>query len=328
MNTRVKVNRGESEKKPQQEQPLAIKYRPDRFADVVGQQAAKKSLEALVDSKNCPHAFLFVGPSGVGKTTLARIIANHKGIAAGNLIEIDAATNNGIDDMRLVTSVLQYQGFGDSPDKMIIIDECHALSKAAWQSLLKSVEEPPPHIYWAFCTTDVGKVPDTVKTRCATYDLKPVRADDMFDLLDDVADREQLKVSDRTINMIIDAAQGSARQALVYLQVVNGVEDEAEIEELLSQPGDNPEVIDLCRKLVSQKLTWSDLTAILKKLDMPAESIRIVIQAYLSSCIMGAKTDRQVEDLLYMMGCFAKPFNQSDKLAPLLLAFGDILFQQ
>ena len=321
MNSRVRV-----QPKEEQQQPLHIKYRPTELCEVVGQKHVKASLEKILDSRSMPHSFLFTGPSGTGKTTIARIIASHLDVSVGNLIEVDAATNNGIDDMRQVTDVLRYQGFGETPRKLIIIDECHALSKAAWQSLLKSVEEPPPHVYWVFCTTDAGKVPETVRTRCAAYDLKPVKHDDLFDLLDFVAGKEDLKVSDRTLHLIADAAGGSPRQSLVYLAAVDGVDDEDKIAMLLSEPGENPEIIDLCRDLVKGKLDWPRLTDTLKKIEMPAESIRIVISAYLSSCLLGAKTDRQVEDLLMMLSQFSKPFNASDKLAPLLLAFGDLLY--
>lgn len=322
--SRVKIEKGAAPHEAAA--PLHVRYRPRVLDEVVGQPAAVKALKGVIGSKALPHSYLFTGPSGTGKTTLARIVANHLAISPGNLVEVDAATNNGIDDMREVTAALQYQGFGTTPCKMIIIDECHALSKAAWQSLLKSVEEPPAHVFWAFCTTEPSKVPDTIRTRCVALDLKPVRRDDLFDLLAEVAKDEDLDVSDKHLDMIAGAANGSPRQALVYLASIAGVTDTDEVADILSVPGENPEIIDLCRLLVSGRLSWEKVTGTIKALDMPAESIRIVIVNYLASCLMGAKGEKQVCSLLAILDCFSKPYNSSDKMAPLLLAFGDLIY--
>ena len=170
----------------EREDAIHVKYRPQRLADVVGQKATVKSLEATLKAKSPSHCYLFAGPAGTGKTTLARIMAANFGCDVGNMIEVDAASNSGIDDMRGVTSTLRYNGFGDSPNKAIIIDECHGLSKQAWDSLLKSTEEPPPHVFFFFCSTNPAKVPAAMTTRCQTYHLSPVKYDDLMDLLEGV----------------------------------------------------------------------------------------------------------------------------------------------
>jgi hypothetical protein len=128
------------------------------------------------------------------------------------------------------------------------------------------------------------------------------------------------------LNKVVKAAEGSPRRALTMLATVAGVEDEQELEVLLQQPDENKEVIDLCRQLVSGRLDWTSLTATLKAMpDMPAESIRIVIANYLASCLMGAKTQKEATRLCDMLYPFSKPFATSDKLAPLLLAFGEVI---
>ena len=147
-----------------QNQDLARKYRPQSWKQVIGQDAAIKSLRATLKAGG-KHGFLFTGPSGVGKTTVARILAAAVGCEAHNLLEIDAATHTGIDAMRAVSEGVAYKAFGDSPVKVMIIDEAHSLSKAAWQSLLKVVEEPPEHAYWVFCTTEPGKIPPRSEER-------------------------------------------------------------------------------------------------------------------------------------------------------------------
>lgn len=318
---------------PQEEQPGAdlpfhTKYRPAGLAEMIGQEAVVTSLTKLLKESTRPHAFLFMGPAGTGKTTLARIIASNVGCEPSNIIEVDAASTSGVDAMRELTNGLRFQGFGDSPNKAIIIDECHALSKTAWDSLLKSVEEPPAHVFFFFCTTVSGKVPETIVTRCHSYTLKPARYDDVMDLLEMVAKKERLQTPEKVLQLVARACDGSMRRALVMLSQVRDCEDLDEAARIVETPLENKEVIDLCRLLVSGRLDWPTLTKTLKAMpEMPAESIRIVIVNYLASCLMGSKTEKEAVRLLDMLYPFNKPFPTSDKLAPLLQAFGDLLFR-
>lgn len=306
--------------------PIHVKYRPKSFKEVVGQQAVVKSLTSQLAKDNPPRAYLFCGPAGCGKTSLARILASSFKADPQNIIELDAATNNGIDDMRDITSALRYKGFGEQPTKVIILDECHQLTKQAWQAILKAVEEPPAHVVFCFCTTEAAKVPATISSRCAVYALQPVARGDLLDLLEHVCDAEGFDCGPGILNRVVKACEGSPRRALTMLATVADVTDEQEVEILLQQPDENKEVIDLCRQLVSGKLTWATLTATLKAMpDMPAESIRIVIANYLASCLMGAKSERDAGRLCDLLYPFSKPFPTSDKLAPLLLAFGDLI---
>lgn len=308
-------------------EPIHVKYRPTRLQDVLGQKAIVKSLESALRAKSRAHTFLFTGPAGTGKTTLARIVAAEFGCDASNLIEVDAASNSGIDDMRKVTETLRYNGFGESPNKAIIIDECHGLSKQAWDSLLKSTEEPPPHVFFMFCSTNPGKIPAALVTRALAYSLAPLKFDDLMDLLEDISDREKYETSGKILQLVARSCEGSPRQALTMLATVHDCEDEHDAEVLLQTAMDNKDVIDLCRMLVKGDLAWSKVTATLKALDdLNAESIRIIIVNYLNACVMGARSEADTLRLLTMLEAFLKPCNPSDKLAPILVAFGRVIY--
>ncbi len=327
MSTQRKRARIDQEAANEPGEPLHTKYRPKSFNEVVGQDDTVSSLKAMLKAKSRPHTYLFTGGPGTGKTTLARILAAEFGVVAANLIEIDAGSSGGIDDMREATAPLRYQGFGETPNKAVIIDEAHQLSKQAWTSLLKTIEEPPAHVYFFFCTTELGKVPENIRTRCAAYNLKPVRTDDLLDLIDSVCEEEGLDVPKKIRSMVAGACNGSPRLALVMLASVQACEDEREAEVLLASPVENKEVIDLCRLMLDRRLSWKQVTSTLKALpEMPAESIRIVIANYLAACAMGARSEDDAVRILDLLEPFSKPFPTSDKMAPLLVALGRVVF--
>ena len=306
---------------------LHTKYRPTEFEDVVGQDSVVRSLKGVLE-KGSSQAFLFTGPSGTGKTTLARIVASKMGCALQDLIEIDAATYTGIDAMREVTAGLVYKPLGAGSIKAIVIDECHALSKQAFQSLLKILEEPPSYVVWLLCTTEPMKVPKAIVTRCVRYDLKPVDPATLAELLVGVVEEEKLdlgKTADDIIDLCASEAEGSPRQALVNLTLCAAAESYADAQKLLRSGVSSAEAVELARALV-KGTSWKEVQRLLEGLkDVNPESVRHVVRAYVTKVVLGAKSEAQVSQGLAILDAFAVPFNSSDGVTPIVLACGRLL---
>jgi len=306
---------------------LAQRWRPRNLGEVVGQSAVVRSLEAMLKRETRPHCFIFTGPSGVGKTTLARIVAQELG-AQHNIVEIDAATNTGVDAMRDVLAGTIYSGFG-SNSKFYLIDEAHMLSKAAWNSMLKTLEEPPDHVYFAICTTEPEKLPATISTRGPVYALKSVPRKDISNHLILIAEEESLEVTDEGLDRIAEAAGGSLRAAINMMVAADGVRGD-DLDDIIERAdaGGNKQVIDLARALVNDQLTWTKLTGILKDLEgQSAEGVRIVVVNFTAACLMKATSDKQIARLLNVLHAFSTPYTTADKMAPLLLSFGNLLYK-
>ncbi|MBU6490878.1 DNA polymerase III subunit gamma/tau [Patescibacteria group bacterium] len=200
-------------------QSLYREYRPKTFADVVGQEQVTKPLEEAVKAKKIGHAYLFAGSRGLGKTSVARIFASAIGCSENDLHEIDAASNNSVEDIRALTEGVYTLPF-QSPYKVYILDEVHMLSKGAWNAFLKTLEEPPAHAVFVLATTELAKVPETVQSRCQVFEFKkPTRAV-LAKMTAAVAKKEGYDLAPDAAELIALLAEGSYRDALSVLQKV------------------------------------------------------------------------------------------------------------
>lgn len=202
-------------------QPLANKYRPKTFDDVSEQGAIKTIIENQIENNDLRNAYLFCGGAGTGKTTCARIIADMINEHKGNPIELDAASNNSVEDVRRIISDSKFKSM-DSKYKIYIIDECHSLSNAAWQAFLKLLEEPPKFTVFMFCTTDPQKIPGTILSRVQRYNFQRISKDGIVKRLAYIIECENkegniITYETEALDYIAKQAQGGMRDAITTL---------------------------------------------------------------------------------------------------------------
>lgn len=205
---------------------LYRKYRPKNFKEVLGQDHIVKILESSVEHEKVSHAYLFVGSRGTGKTSLARIFATSIGVSVNDIYEIDAASNRGIDDIKLLRDGVRVLPF-DSKYKVYIIDEVHMLSKDAWGALLKTLEEPPKHVIFILATTELHKVPETIISRCQVFTFRRATENILKSMLQNVAKVEGFDLDNGGAELLAILGDGSFRDALGELQkVINFASDD------------------------------------------------------------------------------------------------------
>ncbi|HRJ67616.1 MAG TPA: DNA polymerase III subunit gamma/tau, partial [Alphaproteobacteria bacterium] len=223
--------------KPAEYRVLARKYRPQNFSELKGQDALVRTLSNAIETGRIAHAFMLTGVRGVGKTTTARIVARALNCEKGptitpcgvceqcraiaedrhvDVLEMDAASRTGVDDIREIIDSVQYAPVSGRY-KVFIIDEVHMLSKAAFNALLKTLEEPPEHVKFVFATTEIRKVPVTVLSRCQRFDLRRIGADVLEAYFMEIAAKENVEAEQTAVALIARAADGSARDGLSLL---------------------------------------------------------------------------------------------------------------
>jgi DNA polymerase-3 subunit gamma/tau len=288
---------------------LYQRVRPQKFEDIIGNKQVVESLKKLVKEKSekRPHAFLFHGPSGTGKTTLARILAKEFGCEGISLTEVNAANLRGIESVREISdSAILAPMFGDS--KAFIFDESHQFTPAAQQALLKVIEDCPKFVYFIFCTTDPSQLILTIRNRCAKYQIVGLRPSELRDLISRTAKQENITITDDIIDVVSKAAEGCPRQALMLLEQIQKIDNPKEIlEYLASSETSKKEVIDLCREVISLRPDrWFTCIKIFQSVDVDAESIRLAILGYLKKVLFSCSKIEEAGRIVELITIFEK----------------------
>ncbi|MDO8623843.1 MAG: DNA polymerase III subunit gamma/tau [bacterium] len=198
---------------------LYREYRPKTFGEVIGQEQVTVPLTEAIKAKKVGHAYLFAGSRGLGKTSVARIFAKEVGCTEKDLYEIDAASNNSVEDIRQITENVYTLPF-ESPYKVYILDEAHMLSKSAWNAFLKTLEEPPKYAIFILATTELERVPETVVSRCQVFEFKKPTRKALAKHATEVAKKEGYAIAPDAAELVAMLAEGSYRDALSVLQKV------------------------------------------------------------------------------------------------------------
>ena len=271
---------------------LALKYRPQKFEDLIGQEVVAETIVNSIKADKIPNAYLFTGIRGIGKTTTARIVAKTLNCSHGienkckvkcdncdaitnsshiDVLEMDAASKTGVDDVRDLIEFSRY-GPTSAKYKIFIIDEVHMLSKQAFNALLKTLEEPPEYLKFIFATTEIKKIPITVVSRCQRFDLSRIKSSELLEFIKRIKDKENGKITDDALKLIVKISEGSVRDALSLLdrallsldkgkeldlnsaQKIFGYFDKSQLINLfeLILKGEETKVIEIYRKIYDQ----------------------------------------------------------------------------
>lgn len=293
---------------------LYQKYRPKDFNKYIGNKEAVETLETYLNKNEVPQAILFSGDTGIGKTTLARILANKLNIDKGDITEINCSLNRGIEIVRQIEEEVQnYPFFGDR--KVYIMDEVHQLTNDAQNGLLKVTEDIPHYQYFIFCTTEPKKMKRALKSRFDEINLRPLDDKSLKIIINNVLKSEGKRIHESTANKIIEIANGSARECINLLEKIISIDNEEQALNILKAAElgvDDPEIINLCRSLLKDRM--KDFLDIYRKLKIKdTETVRNGVLGYLHSCLSTAHNPQELDKFLRAIDPLKEPTMYSSK---------------
>lgn len=270
---------------------LYHKYRPQELSEMFGNESIVNTLHSTLTSADPPHAFLFHGPTGCGKTTLARITARELGVKGSDFREVDSADFRGIDTIRELRQNAQYKPM-EGLRRAWLLDECHKLTNDAQNALLKALEDPPPHVYYLLATTEPNKLLPTIRGRCSEFQVAPLERKDMFRLIKQIVKAEDETITKPIYEQILQRSEGRPRNAIQILEQVLQAE-EGYREEIAEHAGEvQAATIDLCRALIKNE-PWGKVKGILDGLQKEdPESVRRAVMGYMKSVLLNTVNDQ------------------------------------
>ena len=267
---------------------LAVKFRPKNFSEVCHQSSIVKILQRQIDTDSFKNVFLFCGASGCGKTTCARIFAKEINKGQGEPIEIDAASNNGVDNVKSIIRSAQERSI-DSKYKVYIIDECHSITSQGWQAFLKCIEEPPQYTIFIFCTTDPQKIPETIKNRVQQFRFNRIPTDVIKERLAYICRQEGFSNYEESVDFISKLSEGGMRSAIAYLEKCASYSEDLSINNVLAALGNYSYdmFFDLVNNLIDGK--EAEVLNVISALYDEGSDLKLFVDQFLNFCMDVAK---------------------------------------
>lgn len=286
---------------------LQIDYRPQTLDDVIGNKETVVSLKTNLLRKDPPHAMLFTGATGTGKTTLARIAARMLGCLQRDFCELNASDFRGIDTIRDICHQMKYKPIF-SKNKAWLLDECHKLTLDAQEALLKALEDTPKHVYFLLATTNPEKLKPTLKRRCTPFELELLSIKTIGKYLNKVVHQEKKNVPVDVLKQIAQDSLGSLGIAMMILDKILYLNKEDMLQAAKRTAEQQNEVIELCRALMSKR-NWKIVSNVLKGIQQEPESVRRAVLGYFTAVILNGDNPRAY----LIMSCFQNNYFNAGK---------------
>ena len=299
---------------------FALKYRPKSFDEFLGNKAVVEGIQQTLKKGN-QHCFLITGPTGCGKTTLARIIGKELGCEETQFVEINTANNRGIDTIREVIESAAYEPLMGGV-KVYLFDEAHRVTGDASDAMLKFLEDTPPHVYIILATTLPEKLSDTVKNRCIVWAVNSLGEETLSNLLDKVAKEEEQPLHAGVRDAIVAVADGCAREALQILNQIIYISDEVTQMQIIADcQGSDIQISAVCR-LIYKKAAWADLVRALLSFEMDMEIARMSVMGWFAKVLMNPKMPKFEQDRISrIMNIFQHPIFANRKSGFILYCY-------
>ena len=299
---------------------LYKKYRPRTLDDIVGNEAVVASLKSLIKQKKVPHTILLSGPSGCGKTTIARILQHELNCGDGDFEEFNCSDRNGVDFGREIIARMRFKPM-NGKCRIWLLDECHQMSTACANVLLKPLEDTPEHVYFILSTSEPDKLLAALRTRATHYAVQSLSDRNLEHLIDNVTKLEELEITKEAKDLIVENCNGSARMALVMLDQIKGLKGDEIAKVVESVVKRESQSIELCRLLIQDK-SWREIRGVLATLKDDPEKVRRAVLGYATRVLLSPNTN-SADQAFLVIQCFENSFFNSG-MAGLVAACYDV----